>query len=215
MSFDRESLLRMRSAYADREPEKGADDPVAAERIWAAAAGELSPEETEALALRAAADPDLAAMWALALGQGAAEQHDDTEQVAALLHTEGQVVSLWPRRLAATGLLLAAAAAVLFLRPPPDSDVWRGSETEIITAASAERTAAGLRLDWEATPGAIWSLRVFDPDLSAVYRADGIQETHAIVPLDVLQGDGLTWQVSSQRPDGSQERSPLFPIAPY
>lgn len=212
MSLDDKSLQDAFASLADGHIADANDarEPVDPARIWAAAAGELSAEETAAIVDRMAVDPTLAEEWRLARELGAAP--------------DAEVIQFPRWRSVGIGLALAAALllgvrAALPTDPiGPDPAEFRDGEDVTITSAleaddALPRDAFTLR--WAGAPeGSRYSLRVSTADLTAVDSVRGLDAPTWTIPAEKLvglaDGDALLWQVAVQLPDGGAARSATF-----
>jgi hypothetical protein len=222
---DPEQLERLRAGFAAAEPgETDTSTPIAPEQIWAAARGELGPQETAAIVDRLHHDPQLALEWRLAAAlSDAPEQADEAVPAASN-----------DRRYLYVGVLAAAAAAAVLLvmiQPRPE----QGSPRSIDGARPGLRSAAGkpalsttlaegteltrerFELRWSALPDAgRYELRVSTEALDPVHHALELDEPRALIPAEALvgcePGDVLLWQVTAVTVDGARVSGPVWRV---
>lgn len=193
-----------RNATAD-SPELPAD----AERVRAAAWGELSRAETDAMIDRIAADPDAALAWRLA-----AELQPEAEAPAP-----DNVVPLL-RRPALWGALALAAAALLVVglgtRSTPDAPAYRAGDDAPALISEVHTATAGtpVTLTWSDVDAARYRLVVSDAALRPVHRAE-LDIPRATLPAAATAdraGETLLWRVDAVLADGTVVPGPTWSL---
>jgi hypothetical protein len=202
----------------------GARSGVATDRVWRAAAGELSPEEVAELADAAARDPELARSWRLAREL----------QSGAAVEVSGSKVLPFPVRAAparwAVAAILVAGIGLAFvvgfergLFRGPDTSAVRGAGSEgstigALTPEGARLSRADFRLRWTplAAERCRYDIRVSTADLELVAEAEALAAAEYRLPTEALArlpaGARLFWQVDARCPDGRVETSPAFAV---
>ena len=176
-----------------------------ADRIVAAADGEMSGAEFEALVEHLAACPSCALAWRLCRQQPAPARRSWPWQAGLAL---------------AASLLLAAVGLTIVIRPPLEAPLTGhraaaglpAPESMLPPSASLPREA--FVLEWSpAAPGSTWDLVVMTEDLEPVVRARALTEPRFKVPVQRLAtlpaGTRLVWQVTLRR-DGRSAGSRTF-----
>lgn len=209
MSERHDDLTALRRAFAALPavpPDPAACPP--AERLLAAAAGELPPAELRDLVEHVAVCPACAEDWrlAVALEHPAGEAPEATYSPATILgHRRFRRVAAW--------CASAAAAAALFiavLLPQPHNDrtaAWRGVKNGPKLSSLETCSRESCLLGWSEMQGATYDLEVTAARQSVV-RAARLQATQYRIPPDRLAaipaGAELTWKVTANLPDGHQ-----------
>ncbi len=206
-------LERLREAFATAGPQDGPSDSCpSADRIWAAAAGELPPSEVEALVDHVGECPWCAYTWRSAVQMGAAEQ-------------EPAVVArrrIFPvKRVVAGALALAAGVALVVLGPrllapddgPGEYRAADGPQLEDASAARLSRQEPILR--WRGAPaGSLYDVTVTTPELEPVARATGLEQPEFHLPDEALSalpaGARLHWTATARLPAGEGTLSATF-----
>ena len=176
-----------------------------AERIWEAAAGELSFEATGAIIDHTARCSDCAQAWKLAL-----TMHEQTPDEVA--RGPGRLLAFRrPSVLVPAGVGLAALAAlgVLVLRGAvvslerPSQVTFRG-DTERIRSLTppGPHPHDAIQLRWSAYPGAKrYSVTVVDSSFKVLFRAAGLAGTEIRLPEGTIAPGRVFWSVSAYLPD--------------
>lgn len=190
-----------------------------ADRIWAAAWGELTLSERHEVVDHLATCATCAEAWRLARALGEpsnAEPARDEERS----RTAGPGW-LRPALLAASTLLVAILGLqiVEWQRGPDDAEYRDGSGTAIVGLIDEEtpQPRNELVLRWQAPAEAVaYDLRVTDASLAVVARARELSEPRFTVPAESLQGVSpgatLFWQVEAILADGSRLVSDTFVV---
>jgi hypothetical protein len=201
---------RLRAAFTVlAETAKPTDACPPAERLWAAARGELIPETTQEVVLHTATCGVCAEAWRLAV---------DVAREA------GESTRAAPRRsrrrwLAGAGAAVVAAAALLLflLWKREEEPIYRGDPSAIASrldeAVPLPRDAAVLR--WtSAGEGARYTIRVSSEDFDLLWEQPDVTATEITVPAAALAavpaGKRVLWQVEAVRSDGARVASPTF-----
>ncbi len=211
---DNPTLDALRAAFVDAGPET--DLPCAAdlEKIQRAVDGQLPRREFLALVDRASATPGLALAWRLAR-----ELRQQLAPAAAPAPALAEMRPAWVRpRTAFAGLALAASVVLAVWLGSPSLGPKRGrSEPAIATILTdgASLPRDRFELTWTAPfAPARYDVDVLNEDLRTVYRVQGIQETHLIVPPGALagipSGSTILWRVEALAPSGETVLSPTF-----
>jgi hypothetical protein len=195
---DDEERAMWQEALAQRPP---TNEPVPAEVVWRAVAGELPEPDRTALIERLAWDADLQEAWRLALTM----QREEREAPPARRPWIAAVVAL------AAALLLVVG---LWSGRPTEVPVYRGDpavSTPLADRAPLPRQDFTLR--WSHPPGARARLDVWDADLQVLGRADDLSTGSFTVPpawlAPVADGDEVVWRVTLVD-DGRTTTSPAF-----
>jgi hypothetical protein len=209
-----EDVLRnaLLEAGFSSERDVTADDP---ERVWNAARGELSPEETHVLAERAVAEPALALAWRLA--RELATAADDERQSAA------RVVPFarrWRWAALAAAAVVIVGLSVMLLRPEISSPGLRYRSAPELTIESLLNPAEArdreqLVLRWSPGPeGSLYDVVVTDADLHVLAQSERLANPSYAVPASALAklepGAELLWRVVLLTPRGERVVSPTF-----
>lgn len=205
-----DDVARLRRAFQAGDDLPGGEIP-APEVIWAAARGELPPEETRQIVELTARYPALAEEWRLARHLAASEN-----QMAA-------GTAVWQRRYAPWAAALAAVFVLvlggLFWRPSSDDPepVYRGDSVALQSQVAEEKALPRERflLRWSAGPeGARYSVQVTAETLEVIASAHDLSATEYLVPATTLgslpDGAQLLWQVEMTSPDGRKTTSDTF-----
>lgn len=219
---------RFRSASPDADP--------AAEEVWDAATGKLSPEDALALLDRTIDDPRLALEWRLARAIGEelvaderAPSPTDPETVGPVgvgaeptgipsgtaRGRRGRIVLAW-----AASLLLAIVALVYFLRPDTEAPIYRNpAETRIesLLATDSAIDRSGTVLRWSGPDGARFEVSVLrQDDLREIFRATDLTISQVTIPADILQPLPadlvLLWRVEAVLEGSERIRSDTFRV---
>jgi putative zinc finger protein len=225
VSIEDAASERWRRAFADLG-ERAAPGPECPEpdRLWAAAAGELSTPERHEIFLHTASCASCAAAFRLARGlsrEGTAAPGEErtAESIRPLPSFAQRRWVRWTAPLAA----LAAAVLLVVLAPggwwkprPP----YRGGEafeirSRLPDGAALPRDRAELR--WTAgPPGARYEARVLTREGREVAVEGGLEQPRVRVPPDALAGvpagSTLYWQVKAILPDGKTVVSKTFSV---
>jgi hypothetical protein len=212
LTSDELAQARLREAFAARAPREGACD-ADPQRIWSAAAGEATAEESRALLLHAAQCASCDLLWRLAA---------ELRGAAGLAAGAGEVPAR--RWKGAIAVAFAAAAAIalvpVFLRKaPPAEPPFREEAASGILALSGEGALARDRflLRWTPLPpGTRYSLAVARRDLAPLYLATGLEVPEHQVPASafagVPSGTDLFWRIEARLPDGRRLSSRAFSV---
>lgn len=215
MTSTRDELERLAEALTSGRSAANPAAPVSAEAIWRAMEGELPPAEVEALADRAARDPDLAVEWRLAV---AAKRLRDRSASTNVREFRPRSWRPWMLSLAAAIMVMAVGLPVLLHQVGPQQPRFRG-----LPASPIERVAPGegapasghLVLQWRCSvEAARYGVVVSDASLKALARAEDLHEPRFVVPADALKdlapGATILWRVWAVTPDGRRVASPTF-----
>jgi len=193
------------------------------EQIWDAAHGDLDPSQTREVVGHLRGCASCAAEWSAAMG----EREEPAEMNRAALAARRPIP---PRRglptrwawAAAAALLIVAAGglAILVQRPFGTSDTSgsrTGAETGVRPLVADGETLPRERflLRWEPVEeGALYSVKLFRPNLTPVSQARNLQQPEWLVPVETLSdlpsGETLAWRVEVQLVDGRRLMSGAF-----
>lgn len=175
------------------------EEPVPADTVWRAVAGELEPEELEPLLDRLARDPDLQLAWRLARALDARPE---------------AVRPPWSR----WGVLVAIAASLVVAggvwvgRGDPEAS--RGSpavETRLTSRSALPRTA--FVLEWDQPVGARAVVELRDGDLRVLGHSPPLSEGRWTVDPALLStvgpGGAVVWRVTVEHA-GEEQVSEAF-----
>lgn len=205
--FDIEELRRALNAEADSSEEES----VNTKRVWAAAAGELSPLETGEVIDRMVASPEMMEAWRLAVAM-----HRQAGPAALPAPVPFHRISHarawgWTAGLAAAAML-AIGISLPLLRDHGSVEVerYRGERTgggESLLQANAPLSRRQFLLRWRPGPsGAVYSVVVTDEALSPIAKGDGLGDSRYLVPVTALahvpDGAPVLWQVTVSGPEG-------------
>lgn len=191
----------------------------AADRVWAAAHGELGPAETREVVDHVAACPACAEAWRLARHLGAEEAR--TAAAPADLSRARSARNARPWALAAVAAALVAVLGIGFqqLRTPPPAELRGGDGAAFrsLVADGATLPRERFELAWEPVAGAVeYDLRLTTAELAPVASRRGLEEPRYVVPAERLAGlDGgsrLYWQVEAVLEDGGRVVSPAWEV---
>lgn len=182
------------------------------EAVRRAVDGELSRGELLALVDRTSGEPALALAWSLAL-----ELRRQLTPTPATAAAPARPFRLKPRA-ALAGLAVAASVVFALWLGSPSLQITRGRSEPAITTIltdGASLPRGRFELTWTAPfAEARYDVDVLNEDLHAVYRVQGIQETHLIVPPEALagipSGSTILWRVEALAPSGETVLSPTF-----
>jgi len=213
--------LRERFQAATGAADRPADCP-AADLIWDALHGELSPEQRRSIIDHTARCPECAEAWRLArdvggTAQGAALSSAGRRPGVGPVHGVG-----WRRwmPLAAAAALVAVVGLILHQGPIHDDQPSHYRTGEEITIRSLlpeeiplKRSACLLR--WSAGPeGSRYDVEVATDDLEVIARARGLERPEFTVPADRLAnlppGAELLWRIEATLPDGRRIPTETF-----
>lgn len=195
-----------------------ADGCPAADRVWAAAHGELGPAETREVVDHVAACPACAEAWRLARHLGA-----DEAGAAAAARAAGRTHHAHASRpwwLAAVAAMLVAMIGIGTRVWSPGPAEFRGGDGAAVrplVADGVELPRDRFELAWEPVPGAAeYDLRVTTADLVPVETRRGLDSPRYRVPPERLarldDGSRLYWQVEVVLEDGDREASPAWEV---
>lgn len=215
MSLDHDD--RLRRAFAAGS-ERAAGPCPDADRLWAAASGELPPAERRALidhtARCAACAEDFRIVAALVRAAPAARPAAPAAQ--ALPFRARPAGRRLLGALAAMLLLGVLIAGLLGRRPAGPPEVYRGGEAAIVSLLGEPPALArgDAVLRWKGPQGARFAVTVTTADLRLVASAADLTESSYRLPPEALRevpaGAPLDWRVDALLPDGRQIVSPLF-----
>ncbi len=203
--------LREALARADKRSRPAADCS-AHEMIWAAASGQLQPEEVRELLRHGAGCASCGQAWRLA----ADLIHASGSARASGSHQRAGIATAWAA--AAAILILGSAALLLPAREPAPDAAYRSQGSDAITALVPDRAAlprAAFRLSWSAAGGrAHYQVTVATADLRTLHVSPWLTQTEHTVPkaklADLPAGLALVWTVQTILADGRQVASPAF-----
>ena len=209
---------RFRAALPDSD-DRGCP---AADRYWAAAAGELPFEEVRTLVDHGARCAHCAEAWRIladvrhaAAEESGAARIDPPNVLPPAIRPRLRTRTLIPLAVSA----MAAVGLWVILRPPParPPPVERGNGAATLRAESPEvQPARDAMLRWSEVPGASsYNVTVLTPDLVVVHQAVGVTGHELRLPESVRQraaGSGLLWNVDAVLPDGRTVGSPTFEL---
>jgi hypothetical protein len=224
-------LVRMREAFLrPAEEASPREDCPEADRLWAAAHGELSTEERRQVVDHTAACPACSEAWRLAVEIG----HSDEQVVVEIGRSDEQVAaallpgtsSRWGlHRMAATVAAAVLAVAVVGVslfhgRQEPQAPVYRAQPAEVsITNRVGDGEALPrdrFLLQWTASvpPETTFELTLMTEDLMHLTQIQGLSESAFQVPEEVLQDlpaeAVVNWQIKARLEDGRVFPSPIF-----
>lgn len=217
MSSHAEELERLgRALESDAVDQYRDPDQVDPALIWDAAQGDLPPDQVASLADRAAADPELAADWRLAVAFSC-----ERKQAGG-----GRILAFLPRGRRMRAALLAAAAVIALAvilpavrhRLGPTQISYRGAVSGPITAGEAtlpEEPDDPLVLRWSCTVETVsFQIVLSDENLVILGNTTGLTEARFSVQAKTLKklppGSVILWQVFALTPDGRRIASPTF-----
>ena len=215
MTSARDELERLAEALTSGSCSASPAEPVSAETIWRAMEGELPPAEVEALADRAARDPDLAAEWRLAV---AAKRLRDRSASTNVREFRPRLWRPWILSLAAAIMVLAVGLPVLLHHTASRQPAFRGLPPSPIERVAPDESAVSsghLVLQWTCSiEGARYEVEVSDSSLRPVAKATDLKEPRFQVPADALRnfapGAMILWRVWAVTQDGRRVGSPTF-----
>jgi hypothetical protein len=196
-------------------------DCPAPDRLWAAAAGEGTPDERQEIVLHIAGCASCAAAFRLARGLARDEGSADRGILSFSAGRRARLIR-WAAPLSALAALLVIAVILPRLRPqsPPVYRGGAGSEIRSLVGSdervpSLPRDAAELR--WSpGPPGSRYEVRVLTVQGEEVILKSDLEEARYWIPATSLvrlsPGDLLYWQVTVSSPDGSRRTSPTFTL---
>ncbi len=211
MSFDAEEMARLQAAWK-AQAGGGEAEPPDPDRLWAAVAGELTPEERQQLVEQTAGSPELAEDWRL------------VEHVYRESGEAGEVVPMRAPAARRYGWLAAAAAVVaavgLWQVPrwlEPDPPVFREPPKEAIRSLIPEDESLPRErcvLRWSGPEGAVYDLSVTTEELEPVASVRGLDLAEYQVPAEDLRqlpaGSRLLWRVEAAAPGGRRSSATFF-----
>lgn len=225
-SSDQDDDLR-RAFFAGAERPGEAGDCPAPDVLWAAASGELPPEERRRVightAGCAACAEDfriVAAMARARPGQAAAAPWADQAGGGVVVAGPwaARPRARWLAGSLAAAFFLAAIFAVFLGRFSfdPSPEVYRGTDGQVVSLLGPEpalaRDAATLR--WQGPPGARYEITVTTADLRLVAEAGNLPEPGYTVPPELLlahaAGERFHWRVVAILADGRRVSSPTY-----
>jgi hypothetical protein len=210
------SLQELRRRVAEL-PEEAGDGPAGdVERVWAAAAGELAPEETAEVVDLLTSSPELLEAWRLAVAMQRQMEPETAGRTVRPLPFRRRVTWGWVTGLAvAAALVMAVGLPLLRENVPVAGERFRGAgesagESRLEDGAALSRTA--FLLLWKpAGAGAVYDVTVTDEAVAPLVEARALHEASYRVPVAALapMPDGATilWQVTVHTPDGGVARS--------
>lgn len=225
-SSDQDDDLR-RAFFAGAERPGEAGDCPAPEVLWAAASGELPPDERRRVightagCAACAEDFRIVAEMARAMpGRTAAAPSADKAGGGVVVTGPwtARPRARWLAGSLAAAFFLAAIFAVVLGRfsfdPPPE--VYRGAEDQVVSLLGPEvslaRDAATLR--WQGPPGARYEITVTTADLRLVAEAADLAEPLYTLPEERLRTfaprDRFNWRVVAILADGRRVSSPTY-----
>lgn len=166
-------------AIQDARDTAASAEPLDAERVWRAAKGQLTPEETALVLDRVAADPVAFAAWRLAR-----ELPDDP--VVAVRPANG---ARWFGLAAAVALAAAiAVGARAWWTPPADVGevVYRGTSEVVALDPVVVAPGADAVVRWSPVDGARYTLLLSDAELRPVHALEALRAPEGVLPADVL-----------------------------
>jgi hypothetical protein len=209
------SLNELRRALI--EENQGADEPVEdVARVWAAAAGELSPEETTEMVDRMVASPALMEAWQLAVAMQRQMQPAAPPAPVPLLRPSPARTWGWAAGLAAAAMLaIGIVLPLLRERGPTAVERYRGERTaagdSLLEEGAALPREAFLLRWWPGPRGAVYAVVVTDEMLAPIAEGKGLENNRFQVPAGALARvpDGATvlWQVTMSEGGGTLVRS--------
>ena len=216
MSQD-EELRKLREAFLlGVAGEFGKPEDPSPERIWQAAAGELSPDEVREVLDQVQESPACAELWIIARRTLDATADAPKEPVHPAASDEAFRVrepAAWrhwaiPMGLAATMLVVIAVA--LWFQPEAEAP-YRSIEPRptvgTLTGDGAELPRENAVLRWKAGPeGTRYQLRVFRADLRPLFVVEDLLDSEYVLSAEqlvgVADGETIRWQVRALRPGG-------------
>ncbi len=216
---ERAELARLRQAFSQQSWEPSAEDCLDSETLWASAAGELDPEENEAVLLHVASCGQCASIWRLAREMiSPSETVDDPP--APFQTVQHPWVWRRPGFLAAAAVLIAGlglgTGLLISHRYTGRQSVYRQQQpTFTIMASPATRKLprAGTRLRWNAGPsGTRYDLTVTGVDLHVLTVVNGLTSPEYLVPEQKIPASTRTilWRVTAHLPADGIVRSGTF-----
>jgi hypothetical protein len=219
---------RLKAAWRALADGAGPAEPCPpAERVFDAATGASSSEETAAIVDHVGRCPTCAEAWRLATElaeeeQGAAIVPFPAPPPRPELPAE-PANDTWRRYLPAVALGLAAAAGLLVVVSGVDSQddwpVYREDAGPTLATPAPELHAprADLVLTWSGAPeGSSYDLVVTDASLGELAAAKGLREARFVLPAErfagVPSGGAMLWRVEALAPDGKRIASPTWRI---
>lgn len=196
------------SEAARRRPDCPPED-----RLWEAAHGQRSPEETRELADHVASCGACVEAWRLA--RELAQPRPTGARSGAHRHWRA---ASWGLAAAAALIVLAGAALWRMQVPQPAAPVMRaGADVALrsLVPESQPLPRARFLLKWSsAGDGASYDLYVVTEDLQNVASTRGLRTNEFLVPEKSLSalpaGAIIVWRVSARLPDGRGVASPSF-----
>lgn len=220
-------LENLRRAFAAEGPASAGACP-AADRIFAAAHGELAGEEEAAelgeILDHVAACPECTEAWRLAveigreLASGAVDAGSRGRVIAGNFRRGSEEpggLRRWslPLGLIAAVLLVAIGLQLLPKAPP----ALRGDGEILIEDASGPLERERCVLRWRLVPerpGALFEVRVMSEELELLAQRTALAASELELPAERLEnipaGGLLLWQVRASLPDGGQVESATF-----
>ena len=210
---------RLEEAFSTDDWHRAPDGSCPSEdRLWASAAGELSPTEDETVILHLARCGECSSIWRLAR-EILPEDHLSDATVVSFENRRRP--RLWRRV-----LLPAAAAAILvgvglstglFQRnDAPTSPVFREQRdgfTIVASEATGSLARSECRLRWNAGPdGTRYDLIVTDGALEILATVNGLEQPEHRLPEEMIPDSAteLFWRVTAHLPDGTTVSSDTF-----
>jgi hypothetical protein len=206
---------RLRQAF-QRLGETSREEPSAedVDRIWRAAAGDLSADERRELVDRTATDPALAEAWR------AAKELSRAAPVDTPAATAGSRFSTPGWLAAAAVLLVGVALGVIAQLSPPRDGTYRDVGTDVIAPlvepdATLPRDA--FRLRWTAgPPDSRYLVRVTTEDLRVLTTVPDLTVPELVLDPGLLSsidpGARVLWQVDATLPGGERVSSETFVV---
>ncbi len=215
MTSTQDEMERLAEALTSGSGSESPKEPVSPETIWSAVEGQLPPAEVEALADRAAQDPELAAEWRLAV---AAKRMRDELEENNVRQFRPRAWRPWVLSLAAAVLAMAVGLPILLHHAGFRQPSFRGLPPSPIERVGPDKTARAsdhLVLEWSCSlDAARFEVVVSDASLKPLARAVNLHEPRFEIPADALKGlaPGATilWRVWAVTPDGRRVASPTF-----
>ena len=205
----REALIR---SSAGRP---GGDDCPTDDAIWAAAHGELPPEEAQRLVDHALECAACRVSFSMASGIEAERQRAAEPKTKTVRFPRRAWI---PLGVAAAAMLILAVVLPRWQQQLPPVDEFRGEESSGIRSLvevddPLPRDAFVLR--WTpGPPGTLYTLSVTSEDLTLLHSAEEIEVTELTVPAEALAalpgGSSVIWRIRATLPDARRVDSPVF-----
>lgn len=203
---------RLRQAFRElAEDAAPRDDCPEADRLWAAAHGELGPAETREAIEHTAVCPVCAEAWRLAV--------EPSGEAVAVAPAEGRSGGGWWRWAAAAAAALVVMVVGLQPWEGPTVPVERQPAAEAIRSLVPEdvpQPRDDLWLRWEGPEGSRYQVSVSTEDLRILASAEGLEESEYRVPEEALEGlppgSRLLWRVEATAVESGGRVSRTFVV---